>query len=92
MTVALCNSCLRVRKFPSYKDACEANCECGAENGDYVSSAYCPCPSCAGLAEKLLIAEGNKDAVREVFYSTAFEGAPPESFTWSSADGFVSQD
>lgn len=91
MTIALCNSCLRVREFESYQQACKSNCECGAENGDYVSSAYCPCPSCASIAKGLLAAAGDREKLRAVFESGAFEGPLDTEFEWSAAGGFVSK-
>jgi hypothetical protein len=89
MTIALCNSCLRVREFQSYEEACQANCECGAENGDYVSTAYCPCPYCAGIATQLLATKDDQEKVRSVFESDAFEGKTNSDFSWTAHGGFV---
>lgn len=92
MTIALCNSCLRVREFDSYEDACKANCECGAENGDYVSSAYCPCESCAAVARVLKEYEGDQVALKAAFSTNYFSGPVPEVFSWTAAGGLVTGD
>lgn len=48
---ALCNTCMRVKLFPSWDEAVNADCQCGATGEQ--SDGFCPCPGCQKTAEDL---------------------------------------
>lgn len=77
---ALCNSCLRVKKFETWDDAHNAECECGAtaKNAD----AYCACDGCQQSIKDL--ENGGKNAATVRGMHEAFK-----TKTWTPERGIT---